>query len=360
MDFGLSEEQALLMDMVRRFVSKECPSTRLHQIFDSADGFDPELWRGLIEIGVGGLAIPERYGGAGLELLDLALVAEVLGELAFPGPFLGQALAGIAIALAGSDAQREAWLPRIASGELLATIALGEPGDAWDPAQAMARFHDGKLTGRKSFVPLARRADLIVVTLEGNRLGLVERAAPGVRVEAIDPVDRTRHVDAVTLESAPGELLAEPVAARVRDAGLVLLAADAFGGGWKMVEMSVAYATTREQFGQTIAHLQAVKHRLADMALEVEPGRGLYWYAAHAFDHLPEESERAAALAKAHLTDRFMSVARQAVEIHGGIGFTWECDAQIWFKRALFDRAFLGNPSSQRRRLARRYGWRKD
>jgi alkylation response protein AidB-like acyl-CoA dehydrogenase len=121
--------------------------------------------------------------------------------------------------------------------------------------------------------------------------------------------------------------------------------------------MSTEYAKTRQQFGQPIAQFQAVKHRLSDMAIEVEPCRGLYWYAAHAFDHLPEKSERAAALAKSHLGERFMGVARDAVEIHGGIGFTWECDVQMWFKRAIFDRTFLGDTSFQRRRLARLAGW---
>jgi len=360
MDFGLSEEQDLLAETVRGFLAAECPPTRLHEIFDGEDGFDAALWQSLVELGVGGLVIPERYGGAGLELLDLALLAEQLGANAFPGPFLGHALAAVALCEAGSDAQREAWLPRIASGEVLATVALGEPGDSWDPTDAKTTEQDGKLNGHKSFVPLARHADLIVVALEGERLALVERNAPGVKLEAIDPVDRTRHLDSLRLNDAPAELLPGAAAARVRDAGLILLAADAFGGAWKMVETSVEYSRTREQFGQPIAMFQSVKHRLSDMALEVEPARGLYWYAAYAFDHLPEESARAAALAKAHLGDRFMSVARQAIEVHGGIGFTWECDAQIWFKRAMFDRAFLGSPSAQRRRIARMSGWRKN
>jgi alkylation response protein AidB-like acyl-CoA dehydrogenase len=143
----------------------------------------------------------------------------------------------------------------------------------------------------------------------------------------------------------------------VRDAALVLLAADAFGGASRLVEASVEYARTREQFGVVIGQFQALKHQLADMALEVEPARGLYWYAAHAFDHVPEEAERSAALAKAHVTDVFMQVARDAVEAHGGLGFTWECDVQIWFKRAMFDRAFLGSPSLHRERAATLAGW---
>jgi alkylation response protein AidB-like acyl-CoA dehydrogenase len=143
----------------------------------------------------------------------------------------------------------------------------------------------------------------------------------------------------------------------VRDAALVLLAADALGGASRCLSTSVEYAKAREQFGVTIGHFQALKHQLADMALAVEPARALVWYAAHAFDAIPTESPRAAALAKAHLTDVFMQVARDTVEAHGGIGFTWECDVQIWYKRAMFDRAFCGTPGVHRERAARLSGW---
>ena len=143
----------------------------------------------------------------------------------------------------------------------------------------------------------------------------------------------------------------------MRDAGLVLLAADAFGGAQQLLEMSVEYAKTRQQFGVTIGSFQGLKHQLANVAVEIEPARGLYWYAAHAFDHVPDESERTAALAKAHLGQVYMQTARDAVEAHGGIGFTWECDVQIYFKRAMFDRAFLGAPSVHRERAAALAGW---
>ena len=143
----------------------------------------------------------------------------------------------------------------------------------------------------------------------------------------------------------------------MRDAALVLLAADAFGSGQRLLDMCVQYAKEREQFGVTIGHFQALKHQLANLALEIEPTRGLYWYAAHAFDHVQDESARTAALAKAHITDRTMQIARDAVEAHGGIGFTWECDVQIWFKRAMFDRAWMGTPSVHRERAAQMAGW---
>jgi alkylation response protein AidB-like acyl-CoA dehydrogenase len=143
----------------------------------------------------------------------------------------------------------------------------------------------------------------------------------------------------------------------MRDAGLVLLAADAFGGAQQLLEMSVEYAKTRQQFGVTIGSFQGLKHQLANVAVEIEPARGLYWYAAHAFDHVPDESERTAALAKAHLGQVYMQTARDAVEAHGGIGFTWECDVQIWFKRVMFDRLWLGAPELHRERFAALEGW---
>jgi alkylation response protein AidB-like acyl-CoA dehydrogenase len=188
---------------------------------------------------------------------------------------------------------------------------------------------------------------------------LVRGDAEGLEIQPISGVDRARRIADLVFSEAVCEALPHGVAAapRLRDAGLVLLAADAFGTGSRLVDMCVAYAKTREQFGVTIGHFQALKHQLADMAVAMEPSRALFWYAAHAFDHLPDEAARSAAIAKAHITDGAMQVARDAVEAHGGIGFTWECDVQLWFKRAMFDRAYLGQPSVHRERQARLGGW---
>jgi len=313
----------------------------------------------MTELGLAGLLVPETYGGSGLGVLDAALVAEVLGSGSVPGALLGHLLATCAVTEGGSTAQQQRWLPELAAGRLTGSIALGEPNGAWTPQQWGTEVRDGCLAGTKSFVLGGRLADVIVVGTAGGGLALVERQQHGVRLEAFDGVDRTRRLDHLTLEGAPCEVLEHgPAAARrVFDAGLVLLAADAFGGAWKLIEMSVEYAKTRVQFGQPIAQFQAVKHRLVDMALNIEPARALYWYAAYAADALPDESPRAAALAKAHLTDRFMQVARDAVEVHGGIGFTWECDVQLWYKRAMFDRAFLGTPEFHRERCAQLARW---
>jgi alkylation response protein AidB-like acyl-CoA dehydrogenase len=356
-NFGLSDEQKLLQETVRGFVANECPVQRLREIFDADSDYDEGLWRGLSEMGIAGLVVPEEYGGAGMELLELALVAEVLGAGAVPSPFLGHALATLAIAIGGSDEQKERWLPRLADGSRLATIALGEASEVWDPADWRAAVVDGALSGSKAWVTSADVADVLVVGIAAGGFALVERGAAGVKVEPDHSVDHTRRSARVHFENAACEVLAKPAAERVRDAALVLLAADALGGAWRLVEMSVEYALHREQFGRKIGEFQAVKHQLADMAIDIEPARAVLWYAAHAFDHIVAEAELAAAMAKAHITDRYVQVARDAVEIYGGIGLTWDCEVHMWLKRALFDRAWLGNPDVHRERCARLSGW---
>jgi alkylation response protein AidB-like acyl-CoA dehydrogenase len=359
MDFALSDEQRLLQETIRGFATVECPPTLLRSRFEAGGAHDPALWKGLAEIGVAGLALPDAHGGSALEVLDLALAAEVIGESALPVPFLGHVLAGLAIAWAGSPAQQAEWLPKLATGDALATVALGEPGERWQPDEWQVERVRGRITGRKVFVPDAVAADLVVVGLRGGELALALRGDAGVHCTRVAGVDRTRALADLELESAAVEVLPDGarVSARVRDAGLVLVAADAFGAAWRLLRMTSAYVGTREQFGTRLAQFQAVKHQLANAVTELEPSRGLLWYAAHAVDHLPERATHAAAVAKAHVTDRAIAVARDAVELHGGIGYTWESDVQIWFKRVLFDRAFLGTPEVHRERSAALAGW---
>lgn len=359
MDFGLSEEQQLLQETVRSFIANECPATRLREIFDGESDHVPALWRGLCELGVAGLAVPEAHGGAGLELLDLALASEGIGGGALPGPFFGNALATLALGWGGSVEQQARWLPKLASGDAIGTLAIGADAQGGDPDAWRVDVTDGLATGVIEFAPSATVADLLVVGVAGGSLALVERGATGLQTSALDGLDRTRRIARVELSETPCELLGNGVAAaaRVRDAALVLLAADAFGAAWQLLRMTIGYAGTREQFGTPLSQFQAVKHQIADAATSLEPSRGLLWYAAYAIDHLPERAAHAAAVAKAHITDRALEVAKAAVELHGGIGYTWESDVQIWFKRVLFDRAFLGTPEVHRLRGADLAGW---
>jgi alkylation response protein AidB-like acyl-CoA dehydrogenase len=188
---------------------------------------------------------------------------------------------------------------------------------------------------------------------------VVERESAGVTLEAFDGLDRTRRLDTVRFENAACQLLPNGAEAwpRVRDNGLVNLAADAFGAARKLIESTVEYLTSREQFGTPLVQFQGIKHQLANQLLALEPARALIWFSAHAWDHAPEESERAAAMVKQHVTDRAMDVARECVELYGGLGFTWECDVHFWYKRILFDRNWLGRPSHHRERAANLADW---
>jgi len=362
MNFGLSEDQVLLKSTIKRFLEEQCPTSRVRAIMESASGHDSGFWQGLVDLGVPGLMIPAAYGGSGLELLDLALAAEELGYAATPGPFLGSAMATVALVEGADASQREHWLPRIASGNVLASIAFGEADSEWDPARYTTKVAGGKLTGAKPFVPYASIADAIVVAAVDGRgpgLWLVERGAPGIAITPLKVVDLTRRVETVRFTGTPATKLGGTSAAiqRTIDAGCVLIAADAYGGSRRCLDMTAQYAQQREQFGQIIGAFQAVKHQIANMACELEPSLSLYWYAAHAFDRIHDQSARHAALVKAHLTDLYDRVTRDATELHGGIGFTWEFDLHLWFRRAIFDRSFLGEASAHRARAAQLAGW---
>ena len=237
MDFDITEEQELLLGTVAQLVENECPLARVREIFDGDSGHDPEFWKSLVEIGLAGTAIPEEFGGAGLELLDLALVAESLGNGAAPGPILGHSLAGLALLLGGSDEQKKTWLPRLAMGEVIGTVAFAEQG-GWQPDDWTLRTN-GTLSGVKNHVPFGSLADLIVVGTTDGGLVLVERGS-AVKTEPIDGADRTRRLDKLSFEGAPFERLpdGQKASGRVRDAGLILLSADAYGGAARCVEMA--------------------------------------------------------------------------------------------------------------------------
>ncbi len=356
MNFDLSPEQRLLEETVRRFFAKDFPLASVRTVFDGPDGTSDELWKMLAELGLLGTCVDPEHGGIGLGVLDLALVSECLGYAAAPGPFVEHVLATAAIALGGSDDERRRLLPELVAGRLRASIALCESEAGWLP-ENWTLEPAGRLHGEKHLVLYPAGADLIVVGVRGG-MTLVEADA-SVTTTCVEGVDRTRRMSTVRFDATPHRLLAggTELAQRVFDLALTLLAADAFGGAHRCVELAVDYAQTREQFGVTIAHFQALKHQLADLALEVEPARGLYWYAAHALDRQSPDGTRFSALANAHLTQRYLEAGRRTVEVHGGIGYTWECDVHIFLKRAIFDRAYLGAPVLQRARVAALNGW---
>ncbi|MEP7349559.1 MAG: acyl-CoA dehydrogenase family protein [Sphingorhabdus sp.] len=356
MNFLLSDDQQAFLDAIRPVLNDRCDSQQVHKIFDGDDPYDTALWSHLVAMGIPAIMIDKAHGGLGLQLLDLAIIAELLGEFAAPVPFFGNAIGALAIQLAGSAEQRANWLPLLATGERLATIAFGEGKGRWLPGEWEVPGGNS-ISGTKVLVPNAAEADLIIVgTRDG--LALVERGA-GYKTARTDSADRTRRLDIVTFDGTASEMMPGDGATidRLIDATATLLAADAFGGATRCLERTVDYAKVREQYGQPIGAFQGLKHQLANMALEIEPSRGLYWFAAHAWDDLPDKARHAAAQAKAHCTDVYLQATRDMVEAHGGIGFTWEHDAHIYMKRAMFDWTWLGQPSLHRLRAADLAGW---
>jgi len=305
-----------------------------------------------MDAGLGGLLIPETYGGLDLGLENAALAMEVIGRTATPGPWLGHLLAGWAITQSADEELKARWLPRLATGEVVGAVAL----DDWTPEAWRLAPVAGRLDAELDHTPGADQAQVIVVGL-ADGLAVVE-GREHVEAEPIHGSDLTRRLWRLKLNGAPFRPIGgADVGQRLLDAALVLVAADALGGAGQCLDMAVEYAKQREQFGVIIGRFQGLKHQLANMALEVEPARALVWYAAYAWDLALPDASRVAAHAKAHLADRFVSVAHAAVQAHGGIGYTWEYDLQIWFRRSLFDRAYLGAPSLHRERAAALAGW---
>jgi alkylation response protein AidB-like acyl-CoA dehydrogenase len=362
MDFGLSEEQQLLEASLRRFLDAELPPPRVREVMAGERAHDATLWGELARLGVAGLLVPEEHGGSGLSLLDAAIAAESLGRAAAPVPFLGTAVMAPVALAAATPAQRAEWLPRIADGRLCVGVALCESFARY--ADAGVRREGDRLHGRAMFAVDAGAADAFLVAV-GDELAWVERSAAGLEVGLLRGVDETRRSGELRFDATPvaawvgGRGAADAAASleRALAAGRVALAADLLGAAGRCLERAVAWSLVREQFGRPIGSFQAVKHLCAEMAAEIEPARSLLWYAAHAFDAAPAEAPLLALHAKAHLAEVGSFVARTATEVHGGIGFTAECDLQLWFKRVGASRAMLGSPDALRENAAALHGW---
>jgi alkylation response protein AidB-like acyl-CoA dehydrogenase len=381
MNFGLSDGQRILQQAARDFFATECPPALVRQATGDRQAYPRVLYQKLARLGWLGVLVPEAFGGTGGSMLDAALLFEEAGRAALPGPLLAATLlAPLALRQAGSRSQKALWLPRLAAGDALGTLAVTEDDERYDAVgiRARARRVPGgyEISGVKMFVPDADAADVIIVaaraaprtTTRGRRprpadgptLFLVDRHAPGVAIRPLETIDRTRRVYEVRLRDVRVpvgcRLGAEGAAWRVigplLDASAVAFAADSLGGADRALEMSIAYARTREQFGRPIGSFQAIKHMAAEMVSEIEPARSLVWYAAYAFDEKQRERSRAASLAKARLGDVYSRTTNRAVQIHGGIGFTWDHDLHWWFKRAKWNEVAFGDPTFHRERLA--------
>ena len=359
MDFGLSEEQVLLQDTLRRLLSERAATDWLRETLADGPVHDATLWQSLAEMGLTALLVPEEHGGLGLGMLDAALVQEALGAFAAPVAFTETAiLAPLAITLAGTAAQQEQWLPSIADGSLQVAVGLG--GAAGSRDDAGVSVVDGKLSGRLLFVPGAPQASLLICSSEAGELYAVERDVAGIEWQALRSVDDSRCLWEVNLNSVAAQLLPagdEDALSLLHAAGRIALAADTLGASQTMLDRAVAYSAERKQFNRFIGSFQAVKHMCAEMAAELEPARSLLWYSGHAFDHVPDERVLMACHVKAHLSEVGTMVARTATEVHGGMGFTDLLGLHYWFKRIGFNRQVLGSPERLRDEAAKVQGW---
>jgi len=373
MDFGFSEEQDMLRKSARDFLAKESPITYVRRMMEDDVGYSEEVWRKMAALGWMGLILPESYGGAGMNMVDLVVVLEEMGRMVMPGPFFATVLLGaLAVLEGGNDAQKARYLKSIAAGELKATLASLEPNGRWDAdgieATAVADSGGFLLNGTKLFVPDAHVADLIVVAVrsekgkgeEGISLFAVDVPKEGVTITPLKTMDQTRKLCEVKLEKVrvgPEALIGRrgggaAVLKRVTDRAKVALCAEMCGGAERVLEMSVEYAKVRVQFDRPIGSFQAIQHKCANMLLLVESSKSATYYAAWAVANDVPEAPLAAAMAKSYTSDAYRVVAGEGIQIHGGIGFTWEHDMHLYFKRAKGSEFTFGDATYNRELVA--------
>ena len=377
MDIGFSEEQELLRDAARKFLDAACTTRFVRERMATAEAVTPEFWGQVAAQGWLGILFSEDDGGIGLGVTDLIVLMEEMGRAVMPGPYLATLLGGLAIHETGSAGQRREYLPRIADGSLKATLAATEPNARWDAAGVTlgARAERGgfTLSGTKLFVPDAHLADIIVVaartrdgtTLEdGVSLFVVPKDAAGLSISVMPSIDETRKLCEVRLDnvSVPeGALLGElhggwPALSRVFEVVAVALSAEMCGGAQRVLDMTVEYAKLRETFGKPIGSYQGVKHKCADMLVEVENARSLTYYAAWAVDGNEADAALAVSMAKSYASDASRKVSNAGIQLHGGIGMTWEHDLHLYMKRAKASEVAFGDATWHRERVARLMG----
>lgn len=344
MEFAFSDEQRMIADTARAFFAENATSERT-RVAMAGDGIDRELWQAFCcELGLGGVGIPEEAGGAGLGMVELAILAECAGATVAALPLLGHVMATRALVAAGSDEQRAAWLPRLIAGEAVAAFATA--ADVAETGNMVSLAAD--------FVPHGASANLFVVA-SGARAWLVEAGTPGVSATQHVTMDQTRPLATLALAGAAAQELPSGGKAlgAAQQAGLVVLAAEALGGAQEALDRTVAFAKDRVQFGRPIGSFQAYKHRLADMMVEIEQARSAVYWAACALDEGTDEAQLALHSAKSFCADTFFMCAANMIQLHGGIGFTWEHDTHLFFKRARSIQTLLGTSAWHREQIAR-------
>jgi alkylation response protein AidB-like acyl-CoA dehydrogenase len=367
--FALTDEQQELRRTVRAFLELKSSEADVRRVMENADGYDAAVWRQMAEqLGLQGLAIPEEFGGSGFGFADLGVVLEEMGGALLPGPFFGSVvLAGSVLLLSDDDDAKRRYLPGIATGETIATLAITEESGRWNSegiqACASLKGDTWVVNGTKTFVLDGHIADVVLV---------VARTEAGISLFAVDQpqlvarrrlstLDATRQQAHIGLCDAPATLIgadgaAWPALSRALDFAAAGLAAEQVGGAQRCLDLAVDYAKTRRQFGKPIGSFQAIRHKCADLMLEIECARGAAQYAVHAAAIRADELPAAASLAKAYCSDAYAHAAAANIQIHGGIGFTWEHPAHMYFKRAQSSAQLLGDAAYHRRLLADRVG----
>jgi alkylation response protein AidB-like acyl-CoA dehydrogenase len=369
MNFAFTEEQEQLRQFVRSFLEDKSSEATVRELMDTEEGYDKAVWSQMAEqLGLQSLVIPEEYGGQGFGFVELGVVLEEMGRALLCAPFFSGVLASQAIIHSGDDAAKSAHLPGVASGETIAALAFTEENGKWDESgitmEASGSGDSWTLSGVKSFVIDGHIADLIVVAARtGNGVSLfaVSGDASGLTREALSTMDQTRKQAKLTFDNTPATLIGSDGAGwdtmnTVLDLAAIALAAEQVGGAQFVLDMAVQYAKDRVQFGRPIGSFQAIKHKCADMLLEVESAKSAAYYGLWCAAELNDELPSVASLAKAYCSEAYFHAAAENIQIHGGIGFTWEHPAHLYFKRAKSSELLFGDPAYHREQLAQRIG----
>jgi alkylation response protein AidB-like acyl-CoA dehydrogenase len=368
--FAFTEEQQELRSTAARFLEEKSSSATVRELMETDSGFDEGTWKQMADLGWFGMAIPEEYGGLGFGFVEVIVLLEEMGKRLLPSPYVSSVILGAnAILGAGTEDQKKELLPGIADGTTRATLAFVEPSGKWEPSgielEATGSGGNWTLTGEKSYVLDGHTANLLVVAAKTGpdelSLFTVDPDAEGVVRTKLETLDMTRKQAKITFSNTPATLLGakgsgKDALQKTLDQAAAALCSEMVGGAQACLDASTQYAKERFQFGRPIGSFQAIKHKCANMLMEVEMARSAAYYAGWAAAEDPDELSLAASLAKAYCSDAYFHAAAENIQIHGGIGFTWEHDAHLYFRRAKSSEIYLGDATYHRELVAQKLG----
>jgi alkylation response protein AidB-like acyl-CoA dehydrogenase len=354
MEFGLSESQEILKDSARKFFAGECPMELVRRLMETDTAYDEMLWAKLAEQGYTGIIFPEEFGGVGLGKVELILLMEEAGRALLPGPFFSTVpLAGAVINALASPQHKKKYLEPICHGQARATVAVLEAGASWNLAEPETFAAGSKITGEKLFVTDAAVANFILVVAQDG-IYAVDAGALGMTITAMAGMDMTRKIYGIKFKDTPSEKIGgRSELSKALDIATAALVAEMVGGMQRTLDITVEYAKMRKQFGKPIGMFQAVQHHCADMYLETESSRSAAYYAAWTLEENTPEASTAVSIAKAYASDAGRTVGNRGIQVHGGMGFTWENDVHLFYRRAKASETAFGDSIFHRERIAR-------